>query len=159
MTKTTNLAHFREKKVQFFTCLLFNFLYLFSGGCTDPRDLVSPNHFTRVPGVMNLQGSVGYTSSGRRQVLLTWQYDTTNTNIRSWDVTRSVSDTAIVQFVPLEIVRRQISVSPFYIDSTATLQSFSADSVDLYYRLIPNGGDNYIGPPSDILHIVFHQSL
>lgn len=147
------------KKTHFFICVLLNFFYLFFEGCTDPQDLITPTHFTRVPGVTNLQGSVGYTAGGRRHVLLTWNYDTTNSNIRSWDVSRSIDDTAIVQFIPLEIVRRPVSGYPFFVDSSGTLQNVIVDSLELYYRIIPNGGDNYIGLPSDILHLILRPNL
>lgn len=150
------------KKSEVFACLLSIFFYLFSEGCTEPEDLVSPTHFTRVPKVLRFQGAVGVTPTGKRLVLLTWEYDTLNTNIRSWDVTRSVSDTSSGAFVPLEIVPKPSSGYPLYSDSSGAVQSVpvGADSLDLYYRIIPNGiTNNFVGQPSDILHIIFRQNL
>ncbi len=146
------------KKIVFFACLLLNFFYLFLEGCTDPQDLITPTHFSRVPGVTNLQGSVGYTAGGRRQILVSWMYDTTSSNIRSWDVTRSIDDTAIAQFVALEIIRKPTSGYPFYVDSTASLQIFTTDSIEVYYRVIPNGNDNFAGKPSEIVHLIVRQT-
>lgn len=150
------------KKNQVFTCLLFIFFYLFIEGCTDPQELIAPTHFTRVPPVLNLQGTVGFTPSGKRIVRLRWEYDTLNTNIRSWDVTRSVNDTSLAAFIPLEIVPKPLFRFPSYADSSGTVQTVpvGADSVNLYYRIIPNGvQDNFIGQPSPRLHVIFRRSL
>lgn len=143
----------------FFTCLLFNFFYLFFQGCADPQDLITPTHFTRVPSVTNLQAATGYTPTGKRLVLVSWHYDTLNANIRSWDVTRNVNDTSIATFIPLQIVRKPDQGYPSYADTSGTLQTFVADSVELYYRIIPNGGDNFVGPPSDILHVIVRKNF
>jgi hypothetical protein len=143
----------------FFPCLLFIFLYLLIAGCTESQDLITPTHFTRVPAVQNLQGAIGATPSGKRQILVTWTYDTQNSNIRSWDLTRSIDDTAAAAYVPLEIISKPSAGFHLYSDTSAILQNdgFIFDSLDVYYRIIPNGNDNFIGKPSDPLHIVVRK--
>jgi hypothetical protein len=142
----------------FFACLSVIFLYLLVQGCTEPQELITPTHVTRVPKVLNLQATVGITITGKRLVLLTWQYDTTNGNIRSWDITRSINDTAAAAFIPLEIVRKPAAGYPSYSDSSGSLQTFTADSLELYYRVIPNGiTDNFVGQPSDLLHVILRK--
>lgn len=142
----------------FFACLVFNFVYLVLQGCTEPQDLITPEHFTRVPRVLNLQGVSSFTPSGKRVIVLTWHYDTTNTNIRSWDVTRSINDTAAAAYVPLEIVRKPVAGYPSYMDSSGSLQTFVNDSLDVYYKIIPNGIlNNFVGQPSDVLHIILRK--
>ncbi len=147
------------KKNQLLTCLLFIFSFLFNEGCTDPQDLIAPTHFTRVPPVLHLQGALGFVPSGKRQILLTWEYDTLNANIRTWDVTRSINDTASGAFVPLEIVRKSASGYPFYSDTSGVIQSqnISTDSLDIFYKVIPNGMDNFVGQPSDVVHIIVRR--
>ena len=143
----------------FFPCLPFIFLYLLIAGCTEPQDLITPTHFTRVPAVQNLQGAIGATPSGKRQILVTWTYDTQNSNIRSWDLTRSIDDTAAAAYVPLEIISKPAFGFPSYSDTSAIIQNdgFIFDSLDVYYKIIPNGGDNFIGQPSDPLHVVVRK--
>ena len=143
----------------FFPCLLFIFLYLLIAGCTESQDLITPTHFTRVPAVQNLQGAIGATPSGKRQILVTWTYDTQNSNIRSWDLTRSIDDTASAAYVALEIISKPSAGFPSYSDTSAILQNdgFIFDSLDVYYKIIPNGNDNFIGKPSDPLHIVVRK--
>lgn len=147
------------KKNKFFTCLLFIFSVLFNEGCTEPQDLIAPNHFTRVPPVLHLQGTVGSVPSGKRQILLTWEYDTLNVNIRTWDIARSINDTSSGAFVPLEIVRKSVSGYPLYSDTSGVLQSqnISTDSLDIFYKVTPNGMDNFVGQPSDVLHIIVRK--
>src|SRR3990172_707324 len=130
------------KKSEVFACLTLIFFYLLVGhGCTEPQDLITPTHFTRVPKVLNLQGAVGFTPTGKRLVLVAWEYDTSNLNIRSWDLTRSINDTSVAAFVPLEIIRKPPLGFPSYSDTSAVLQSHNmvTDSVDVYYKIIPNG--------------------
>lgn len=153
------------KNFSLFSCLLFNFLYLFSQGCTQPYDPITDllnnpkHHSVRVPHVLNLQASVGQTQSGTRMVLLAWAFDTTNANLRSWDVYRSVNDTTTGNFAPMEIVRKPVSGFPTFPDTTSTLQALATDSLNLYYKVIPNGADNFVGPASDVLHIVFRKEI
>jgi hypothetical protein len=143
---------------QIFTCLIVIFLYLLIQGCTQPEDLITPVHLTLVPNVQNLQGLVDYTVTGKRMVLLTWRFDSTNTNIRSWDITRSLGDTAAGAYIPLEIVRKPVSGFPFFSDSSGSLQNIVADSLDVYYIVIPNGIiNNFIGQPSDVLHLILKK--
>jgi hypothetical protein len=145
-------------KYQFFTCLVFNFVYLLLQACTEPQDLITPEHFTRVPKVQNLQGVSLLTPSGKRAVVLTWEYDTTNSNIRSWDVTRSINDTAATAYVPLEIVRKPAVGFPAYTDSSGSLQNFLPESLNVYYKIIPNGIlNNFVGQPSDVLHMILRK--
>lgn len=142
-------------------CLLLIFLYLLLEGCSKPEDLITPTHFTRVPKVLNLQGTVNVIPTGKRQLLITWEYDTLNTNIRSWDIARNINDTSIVNFVPLEIIRKPATGFPFYSDTSATFQSayMTTDSLDVYYRVIPNGIiNNFVGQPSDVLHIIIRRN-
>jgi hypothetical protein len=144
-----------------FICLLVILLYLLLEGCTKPEDLVTPTHLTLVPEVLHLQGTVGVTPSGKRQLLITWEYDTLNTNIRSWDITRNINDTSIVNFVPLEIIRKPAAGYPFYSDTIAAFQSafMTMDSLDVYYRVIPNGIiNNFVGQPSDVLHMIVRRN-
>lgn len=147
------------KKNKFFACLLFIFSVLFSEGCTEPQDLIAPTHFTRVPPVLHLQGTVGSVPSGKRQILVTWEYDTLNANIRAWDIARSINDTASGAFVPLEIVRKSASGFPWYSDTSGFLQSqnISTDSLDVFYKVTPSGVDNFVGQPSDVLHIIVRK--
>ena len=143
-----------------FVCLLAIFLYLELEGCAKPEDLITPTHLTRVPEVLRLQGTIGTTPTGKRQLLITWEYDSLNTNIRSWDITRNINDTTIVNFVPLEIIRKPAAGFPFYADTIATFQSayMTTDSLDVYYRVIPNGiTNNFVGKPSDVLHMIIHK--
>jgi hypothetical protein len=142
-------------------CLFIIFSYLLIEGCTEPEDLIAPTHFTRVPKVLNLQGTISFTATGKRQLLVTWEFDTLSANIRSWDITRSINDTSIVNFVPLEIIRKPTSGFPFYSDTSASFQSafMTADSLDVYYRTIPNGIiNNFIGQPSDVLHMIVRRN-
>lgn len=144
-----------------FACLFIIFSYLLVEGCSEPEDLIAPTHFTRVPKVLNLQGAISFTPSGKRQLLITWEYDTLSTNIRSWDITRSINDTSIVNFVPLEIIRKPASGFPFYSDTSASFQSafMTTDSLDVYYRAIPNGIiNNFVGQPSDVLHMIVRRN-
>jgi len=150
-----------KKPAPTFICLLVILLYLLLEGCTKAEDLVTPTHLTLVPKVLYLQGTIGITPSGKRQLLITWEYDTLNTNIRSWDITRNISDTSIVNFVPLEIIRKPASGFPFYSDTIATFQSanMATDSLDVYYRVIPNGIiNNFVGQPSDVLHMIIRRN-
>jgi len=143
-----------------FVCLLAIMLYLHLEGCTKPEDLITPTHLTRVPEVLRLQGTIGTTPTGKRQLLVTWEYDTLNTNIRSWDITRNINDTTIINFIPLEIIRKPAAGFPFYSDTIATFQSINmtTDSLDVYYRVIPNGiTNNFVGKPSDVLHMIIRR--
>src|SRR5512139_1452096 len=87
------------------SCLLAFFFYLVFDGCADPHALITPTHLTSVPGVRDLQASVGTTPGGRHRVLLTWQYDSLNRNIRSWDIQRSVNDSAVSTLSFFDFVR------------------------------------------------------
>jgi len=162
-TMTTNFhtLSWMMKKTAFFTCLILNFLYFIFQGCTEPQELMAPPnqppHLTHVPQVLNLRGGIGFTVTGKRQVLLTWEFDTLNSNIRSWDINRSTNDTSAAAFIPLQIVRKPSSGYPYYIDSTGTLQFTTPDSVELYYKVIPNGLDNFVGQASDILHVILRK--
>jgi hypothetical protein len=150
-----------KKQSAFSVCLLAIFLYLFVEGCSKPEDLVAPTHFTRVPKVTNLQGTIGVTPTGKRQLLITWEYDTLSSNLRSWDITRNINDTSLVNFVPLEIIRKPATGYPFYSDSSSTFQSsvMTTDSLDVYYRVIPNGIiNNFVGQPSDVLHMIVRRN-
>jgi hypothetical protein len=141
-------------------CLAGLFSYLVLVGCTDPLGLIDPVHLTFVPNIQHLQAAVGSTPTGKRRVVLTWQYDTLNTNIRTWDIQRAINDTTIASLSFLELVRKPDHGFPIYIDSTSQLQSLQLDSVDVYYRVIPNGDlRNYIGEPSSILHVIVRRTL
>jgi len=141
-------------------CLAGLFSYLVITGCTDPLDLIDPIHLTFVPNIQNLQAAVGSTPTGKRRVVLTWQYDTLNTNIRTWDVQRAIDDTTLAELNFLELVRKPAFGYPLYIDSSAQLQNIQLDSLDIYYRVIPNGDlRNYIGEPSGILHVIVRRIL
>ncbi|MBI3587030.1 MAG: hypothetical protein HY088_07875 [Ignavibacteriales bacterium] len=109
--------------------------------------------------MLHLQGTIGSVPSGKRQILLTWEYDTLSANIRTWDVARSINDTASGAFVPLEIVRKSASGYSFYSDTSGVLQSqnISTDSLDIFYKVTPNGMDNFVGQPSDVLHIIVRK--
>jgi hypothetical protein len=150
-----------KKTTPIFICLFVILLYLFLEGCTKPEDLLTPTHFALVPKVLHLQGTVGLTPSGKRQLLITWEYDTLNTNIRSWDITRNISDTTITNFVPLEIIRKPAGGYPFYSDTIAAFQNayMTTDSLDVYYQVIPNGIiNNFVGQPSDVLHMIIRRN-
>lgn len=150
----------RMKKSAIFACLTSIFLYLLVQGCTEPQDLITPTHFTRVPKVLNLQAAIGLTVSGKRLVLVTWEYDISNANVRSWDITRSLNDTSAGAFVPLEIIRKPAVGFPSYFDSSAVLQGqyMVTDSIDVYYKVIPNGIlNNFVGQPSDVLHVIVRR--
>ena len=150
-----------KKRGLFSICLLAIFLYLLVEGCAKPEELVAPTHFTRVPKVSNLQGTIGVTPTGKRQLLITWEYDTLGTNLRSWDITRNINDTTSANFVPLEIIRKPATGYPFYSDTSATFQSayMATDSLDVYYRVIPNGiTNNFVGQPSDVLHMIVRRN-
>jgi hypothetical protein len=150
-----------KKRGLFSICLLAIFLYLLVEGCAEPEELVAPTHFTRVPKVSNLQGTIGVTPTGKRQLLITWEYDTLGTNLRSWDITRNINDTTSANFVPLEIIRKPATGYPFYSDTSATFQSayMATDSLDVYYRVIPNGiTSNFVGQPSDVLHMIVRRN-
>ncbi|MCU0453938.1 MAG: hypothetical protein MUE68_09780 [Bacteroidetes bacterium] len=137
------------------TCLAGLFSYLVGAGCTGPVDVVDPIHLSFVPEVLELQAQVGSTSAGKRRVLLTWRYDTLNTNIRTWDIQRSINDTTIASLSFLDFVRKPALGSPFYADSSSQFQGIQSDSLDVYYRVIPNGDlRNYVGRPSAILHVI-----
>jgi len=129
--------------------------YLVISGCADPLDLVDPIHLRFVPNIQQLQAAVGSTPNGKRRVVLTWRYDTLNTNIRTWDIQRAIDDTTISALSFMELVRKPAFGFPIYIDSSAQLQNIQFDSLDVYYRVIPNGElRNYVGEPSAILHVI-----
>lgn len=140
-------------------CLPFIFFYLLLQGCSQPNDTGEATHFDRVPRVLELQGALSTTPTGKRLILVTWKYDTQNSNIRSWDLTRSLRDTAAAAYVPLEIILKPSSGFPSYRDSSASIQNDAivGDSLDVYYRIIPNGNDNFVGRPSNVLHIVIRK--
>jgi len=147
----------------FFACLLMIFIYLSVEGCSSPADIPSvPQHYNFVPDVENLQAEVGRSVTGYRRVLLTWQFDTTNSNIRSWDVYRSINDTAQWKFDPLGLVNKPQIGFPLFVDSSGVLQftdTPNIDSLELYYRVVPNGQiRSYIGKPSDILHVIVYKA-
>ncbi len=139
-------------------CLLLIFSYLGAAGCTDPLDLIEPVHLTSVPKVEQFQASLGITKGGKRSVLLAWTYDSSQTNLRSWDVQRTVNDTAEASLSFWDLVARPISGFPYYVDSSGTLQNFTSDSLDLYYRVLPNGmTGNFVGEPSPRLRVIVRQ--
>lgn len=139
----------------FLACLAGLFSYLVVAGCTDPIGIVDPIHLTFVPEIQELQAHVGSTSAGRRRVMLTWRYDTLNTNIRTWDIQRSINDTIIANLSFLDFVRKPDLGYPVYVDSSSQFQGIQSDSLDVYYRVIPNGDlRNYVGRPSAILHVI-----
>lgn len=141
-------------------CLAGIFLYLALAGCTEPDNLLTPVHLTAVPGIDNFQANVGLTSTGKRRVLLTWRYDSLNTNIRSWDVQRSVNDSTRTSISFLELIRKPASGYPLFIDSTSVLQSMEVDSLDIWYRVVPNGIErNFIGQPSGIMHVIVRRNI
>jgi hypothetical protein len=146
------IPHFRPLVV---TCLAGLFSYLVGAGCTDPIGIVDPIHITFVPEVQQLQAHVGSTSAGKRRVMLTWRYDTLNTNIRTWDIQRAVNDTIIANLSFLDFIRKPDFGYPIYVDSSSQFQDLQSDSLDVYYRVIPNGElRNYVGRPSAILHVI-----
>ncbi len=150
------------KKV-FWGCLLTVFLYLSLSGCTDPASIPEvPQHYTYVPTVDQLQGATSRTRSGKRQVVLTWQFDTTNTNIRSWDIRRTITDTTEAEFRIEGSVLKPAFGYPAFVDSSDDLQFLditSPDSVDVYYRIIPNGNlRSYVGKRSETLHILLYKN-
>jgi hypothetical protein len=137
------------------TCLAALFSYLVVAGCTEPVDIVDPIHLTFVPEILDIQAHVGSTAGGRRRVLLTWRFDTLNANIRTWDIQRSINDTTIASLSFLDFVRKPDHGYPFYVDSSSQFQGLQADSLDVYYRVIPNGDlRNFVGRPSAILHVI-----
>lgn len=137
------------------TCLAGLFSYLLVAGCTEPIDIVDPIHLTFVPEVLELQAHVGSTTGGKRRVLLTWLYDSLNTNIRTWDIQRAINDTTLVALSFLDFVRKPDAGYPIYVDSSSQFQTIQADSLDVYYRVIPNGNLlNFVGRPSAILHVI-----
>jgi hypothetical protein len=149
-----------QKTVPVRICLAGLFSYLVLTGCTDPLDLIDPIHLTFVPNIQQLQAAVGSTSTGKRRVVLTWRYDTLNTNIRTWDIQRALDDTSLAALNFLELVRKPDAGYPLYIDSSAQLQNLQLDSLDAYYRIIPNGDlRNYIGEPSGVLHVIVRRTL
>lgn len=149
----------RHKKMTFLRpCLQGLLLYLALGGCTEPIGLITPTHLTSVPNVQALQAATGISGSGKRFVLLTWRYDTLNTNIRSWDVERAENDSALAKLVFFDLVSKPTFGYPRYADSSSRLQSFPEDSIELFYRIVPTGlNNNFIGEPSQILHVRFRR--
>ena len=147
-----------RKKTVLWTCLLPIFSYLVVGGCTDPQALITPDHLTKVPGIQELQASVGFTSSGKPRVLLSWKYDSTSTNLRSWDVQRAINDSAQRSLSFFETVPKPTAGYPSYADSSGAFQSFTSDSLNIYYRIVPNGiRDNFVGEPSPRLHVILRR--
>jgi hypothetical protein len=146
-----------------FGCLLLIFLYFVLGGCTDPSSLPAiPEHYTLVPSVDNLQAIVGISTTGKRMIVLSWRYDTTNTNIRSWDVLRTITDTSQGAYLIEQSILKPSQGYPSYIDQSEKLQFLetpSPDSIDVYYRVVPNGQTRgYTGKPSDNLHVVVYKN-
>jgi hypothetical protein len=141
-------------------CLVGLFSYLVLPGCTEPLGLIDPIHLTFVPNIQQLQATVGATPTGKRRVVLAWRYDTLNTNIRTWDIQRSIDDTTLASLNFLELVRKPDSGFPYYIDSSGQLQDLQLDSLDVYYRVVPNGDlRNYIGEPSGVVHVIVRRTL
>ena len=143
-------------------CLLSIFLYLTLAGCTDPASIPAvPLHYTYVPMVLNFQAETAKSPIGTRLVWLTWQFDTTSTNIRSWDVYRNSIDTIKGNYAPLGLVSKPSRGYPYFIDSTCGapfLNIPAPDSLDIYYYIVPNGQlRSYIGKPSDIVHVVMYK--
>jgi hypothetical protein len=149
-----------KKPAPIFICLLVILLYLLLEGCTKPEDLLTPTHLTLVPKVLNLRGTIGVTPTGKRQLLIKWEYDTLSTNIRSWDITRNINDTTSDNYVPLEIISKPTRGYPSYSDTIATFQNsfMTTDSLNVYYRVIPNGIiNNFVGQPSDVLLMIVRK--
>lgn len=144
-------------------CFLTMFLYFVLSGCTDPASLPAvPEHYTLVPSVDYLQASVGKSKSGKHMVVLAWHYDTLNTNIRSWDIYRTITDTAQGAYRIEGSLLKPSRGFPAFADSSGELQFLdipSPDSIDVYYRVIPNGQTRgFVGKPSDNLHVIVYKN-
>jgi len=136
-------------KSPFFACFLMSLLLIFSYGCDKPRDLITPTHINRVPEVKNLRVEVGRTTSGKRLVLLNWDYED-NGNLREWEVYRALRDTAGGNY---SFLQPPVKI-PSYADST--IPNFVEDSIWVYYKVIPVGNDRFLGKPG-IVRITLYR--
>jgi len=124
-------------------------LLIFFYGCDKPRDLITPTHINRVPEVKNLRVEVGRTASGKRLVLLNWDYED-NGNLREWEVYRALRDTAGGNY---SFLQPPVKI-PSYADST--IPNFVEDSIWVYYKVIPVGNDRFLGKPG-IVRITLYR--
>jgi hypothetical protein len=143
----------------FFSCLVAIIVYFSLTGCSDPQSPPEAYHYTRVPQAKNLQAVYQKTPSGKRTLRVSWEFDTLNLNLRSWDFDRATIDTAKDFWKTLLYVNRSTFLHgyPFVVDSSSELQDSSPDSIRIFYRLRPNGGDNFVGPLSDILLVTLYK--
>ncbi len=128
------------QKIALFSCFLTLLILILLYGCDKPRDLITPTHIDRVPEVKNLRAEVGKTATGKRLVLLNWDY-VDNGNLKEWEVYRALRDTAGGNY---SFLQPPVKV-PSYADST--IPSFTEDSIWVYYKVIPVGYDRFLGKP------------
>jgi len=136
-----------------FLCLVALSVYLMIG-CDEPRDFSAdlsafPMHFNRVPRPTNLTYTVGQAFSKRPKISLSWQY-VDNGNLQNFEVWRSLIDTALAPYIPLQ----PSTTVPSYVDSTLPHVS---DSLNVYYYVVGNGKDRFVGQPSDPIMIVLRK--
>ncbi len=137
-------------KIAFFSCFLTLLIFILPYGCDKPRDLITPTHIDRVPEVKNLKAEVGKTATGKRLVLLKWDY-VDNGNLREWEVYRALRDTAGGNY---SFLQPPVKV-PNYADST--IPSFVEDSIWVYYKVIPVGYDRFLGKPG-IVRVTLYRN-
>lgn len=145
----------------YFGAVLFGLL--FSTGCDDERVLTPNTHDGRVPDVLNFRAVIDSSISTPSKYILRllWAYDTVrypvSPNIKNWEVYRVVAnDTLTFKFQLQKFVQ-----SPFFYDSSITIQPAGRDSVVVLYRVIPIGNvvENiqFTGKPSDIVRVVVRK--
>ncbi len=137
-------------KIAFFCCFLTLSILILLYGCDKPRDLITPTHIDRVPEVKNLRAEVGKTVTGKKLVLLNWDY-LDNGNLREWEVYRVLRDTAGGNY---SFLRPPVKV-PSYADST--IPSFVEDSIWVYYKVVPVGYDRFLGKPG-IVRVTLYRN-
>jgi hypothetical protein len=86
---------------------------------------------------------------GRPSIFLSWKYED-NGNLQNFEVWRSLIDTALAPYIPLQ----PSTTSPSYVDSTLPPVS---DTLNVYYYIVGNGKDRFVGRPSDTIQIVMRK--
>ncbi len=112
--------------------------------CTEPEEIISPTHYSRVPRPQNLSATVDTTDSGTKRVSISWTVPTTE-NLRNFELYRAKN-------INISFASRVITEELSFVDTNFV----AADSVAFYF-VLPNGVDRFVGQASDTLRVSLNQ--
>lgn len=112
----------------------------FAGGCGNTDPVEAPTHLSRVPRPYGLTAIKDTTATGKARIKITWQVSSA-ANIKSYDVFKGTGKPVIFRPAP-----PAVSTAAFT-DS----MDFAADTITVYYYVLPTGLDRFIGQASDTL--------